>query len=43
MKQLSLEKIHIDENGLDMMTKIVPVGKYAICKEKANLVDYGPK
>jgi len=34
MKQLSLEKIHTDENGSDMMTKILPAGKYAICKEK---------
>jgi len=41
-KQLSLEKIHIDENGSDMMTKILPEGKYAVCKEKASLVDYGP-
>jgi len=41
MKQLSLEKIHTDENGSNMMTKILPAGKYVICKEKASLVDYG--
>jgi len=43
MKQLSLGKTHTDENGSDMMTKILLAGKYAICKEKANLVDYGTK
>jgi len=42
MKQLSLEKIHTKENGSDMMTKILPAEKYAICKEKANLGNYGP-
>jgi len=42
MKQLLLEKIHTSENGSDMMTKILLVGKFAICKEKVNLVDYGP-
>jgi len=41
VKQLSLEKIHTDQNGSDMMTKILPTGKYVICKEKVSLVDYG--
>jgi len=39
MKQLSLEKIHTDENWSDMMTKILLARNYAICKDKANLVD----
>ena len=42
MKQSSLEKFHTNENGTNMMTKILLVGKYAICKEKASLVDYDP-
>jgi len=42
MKQLSLEKIHTDENELDMMTKILPIGKFAIRKEKVGLIDYEP-
>jgi len=41
MNQLSLEKTHTYENESDMMTKILPVGEYAICKEKANLIDNG--
>jgi len=42
MKQLPLEKIHIDEDESDMMTKILPARKYVICKEKASLVNYSP-
>ncbi|KAI4346140.1 hypothetical protein L6164_013215 [Bauhinia variegata] len=41
-KQFSLEKIHTDDNGSDMMTKTLPMGKFATCKMKAGMVEYGP-
>ncbi|KAI4299912.1 hypothetical protein L6164_033332 [Bauhinia variegata] len=41
-KQFFLEKIHTDDNGSDMMTKTLPMGKFATCKMKAGMVEYGP-
>ncbi|KAI4332152.1 hypothetical protein L6164_017083 [Bauhinia variegata] len=41
-KQFSLEKIHTDDNGSDMMTKTLPMGKFATCRMKASMVEYGP-
>jgi len=35
------KKIYTNENGLDMMTKIIHIGKFANRKEKSDLVDYG--
>ena len=37
-KLLQLEKIHTDENGSDMMTKILPILKFEKCCMKAGLV-----
>jgi hypothetical protein len=39
MKSFSLEKIHTDENGSDMMTKILPVTKMISCRKKAGMVE----
>ncbi|KAI4334843.1 hypothetical protein L6164_013552 [Bauhinia variegata] len=41
-KQFSLEKIHTEDNGSDMMTKTLPIGKFATCRMKAGMVKYGP-
>ncbi|RDY06554.1 hypothetical protein CR513_09431, partial [Mucuna pruriens] len=37
VKLLKLAKIHIDDNGIDMMTKRVPRGKFEACCEIARL------
>ncbi|CAJ2642124.1 unnamed protein product [Trifolium pratense] len=37
MKSFSLEKIHTDENGSDMMTKTLPVTKMICCRKKAGM------
>ncbi|CAJ2658330.1 unnamed protein product [Trifolium pratense] len=39
MKSFSLEKIHTDENGSDMMTKTLPVTKMICCRKKAGMVE----
>ncbi|RDX75129.1 hypothetical protein CR513_45039, partial [Mucuna pruriens] len=36
-KLLELAKVHIDDNGADMMTKRVPRGKFEACCEIAGL------
>ena len=36
-KLLELAKIHIDDNGADMMTKALPRGKFEVCCEIAGL------
>ncbi|RDY00874.1 hypothetical protein CR513_15890, partial [Mucuna pruriens] len=36
-KLLELAKVHIANNGVDMMTKIVPRGKFEACCEIAGL------
>ncbi|KAI4299713.1 hypothetical protein L6164_033144 [Bauhinia variegata] len=41
-KQFSLEKIHTDDNDSDMMTKTLPMGKFATCRMKAGMVVYDP-
>lgn len=38
-KLLHIEKIHTDENGSDMMTKILPKKKHDICLLKVSLVE----
>ena len=38
MKLFCLEKIHIDENGSDMMTKPIPTEKLQFCRKQAGLV-----
>ena len=39
MKLLSLEKIHTDDNGSDMMTKALPAMKLISCRKKAGLME----
>ncbi|KAL6323281.1 hypothetical protein AAG906_029288 [Vitis piasezkii] len=39
MTLFCLEKIHIDENGLDMMTKPIPIEKLQLCRKQAGLVE----
>ena len=39
MKLLQLEKIHTDDNGSDMMTKILPSEKLMSCKRIAGLLE----
>ena len=36
-KLLELEKIHTDDNGSDMLTKILPKGKFETCRLAAGL------
>jgi len=36
-KLLALEKVHIDDNGVDMMTKALPKGKFDVCCEVVGL------
>ena len=38
MKLFCLEKIHIDENGSDMMTKPIPTEKLQFCRKQAGMV-----
>ena len=38
-KLLQLKKIHTDENGSDMLTKILPREKLEYCRQEAGLVD----
>jgi hypothetical protein len=38
-KLLHIEKIHTDDNGLDMMTKTLPMQKLEIYRRKAGLVE----
>lgn len=38
-KLLQLEKIHIDDNGSDVMTKTLPKEKHDLCRSKASLVE----
>ncbi|KAI4353628.1 hypothetical protein L6164_002561 [Bauhinia variegata] len=42
LKQFSLEKVHANDNGLDMLTKILPLEKFATCEEKEGLVVLSP-
>lgn len=37
-KRLVLEKVHTDDNGADMMTKIVPREKLLFCRQEAGLM-----
>jgi hypothetical protein len=39
MKLFSLEKIHTDENSLDMMINILPMTKMIYSRKKVNMVD----
>ena len=39
MKLFCLEKIHIDDNGSDMMTKPIPTEKLQFCRKQAGLVE----
>ncbi|KAK9715175.1 hypothetical protein RND81_06G147800 [Saponaria officinalis] len=34
---LQIEKIHNDDNGLDMMTKTLPMEKLDVCRRKAGM------
>ena len=36
-KLMELEKIHTDDNGSDMLTKVLPRGKFEFCREVAGL------
>jgi hypothetical protein len=38
-KLLQIEKIHIDDNRSDMMTKPLPMQKLEICKSAAGLME----
>ena len=38
MKLFYLEKIHTDENELDMMTKPIPTEKLQLCRKQVGLV-----
>jgi hypothetical protein len=38
-KLIHIEKIHTDDNGLDMMTKSLPMQKLEICRIAAGLVE----
>ena len=38
-KQLYLEKIHTNENGLDMLTKCLPKQKLEACKQRAGFAE----
>ena len=38
-KLLQIEKIHTDDNGSDMMTKLLPIQKLEICKIAIELVE----
>ena len=38
-KNFCLEKIHIDENGSNMMTKPIPIEKLQFCRKQAGLVE----
>ncbi|KAL6335550.1 hypothetical protein AAG906_030679 [Vitis piasezkii] len=39
MKLFCLEKIHIDENGSDMMTKPIPIEKLQFCRKQASFIE----
>ena len=39
MKLFCLEKIHIDENRSNMMTKPIPIEKLQFCRKQAGLVE----
>lgn len=39
MKLLQFEKIYIDKNGSDMMSKLLPMQKLEVCIAKAGLVE----
>ena len=38
-KELELEKVHTDDNGADMLTKALPVGKHIACCSFAGLAN----
>ena len=38
MKLLQLEKIHTDDNALDMLTKSLPIEKFVTCRASAGLL-----
>ena len=38
MKELQLEKVHINDNGSDMLTKSLPKEKLEACRRRASLV-----
>ena len=38
-KLVALEKVHTDQNGSDMLTKILPKSKIEVCRLKAGLVE----
>ena len=37
-----LAKIHTDENGSDMLTKVLPMEKLVVCRQRTGLVDSPP-
>ncbi|GAA0148831.1 hypothetical protein LIER_08166 [Lithospermum erythrorhizon] len=37
-RKIELEKIHTDDNGLDMLTKFLSRGKFGFCRTVAGLV-----
>ena len=37
-----LAKIHTDENGSDMLTKVLPTKKLIVCRQRTSLVDSPP-
>ena len=38
-KLVQLEKVHTDDNGLDMMTKALASEKLSICRKAAGMVE----
>ena len=36
-KQMQIEKVHTDNNGVDMLTKVVTRGKLEVCHRLANM------
>ena len=41
-KQMQIEKVHTDDNGADMLTKVVTRGKLEVCRRLADMTA-GPK
>ena len=36
-KQMQIEKVHTDDNGADMLTKVVTRGKLEVCRRLAGM------
>ena len=36
---LTLEKIHTNDNGVDMLTKVLPKKKLSFCRQETDLVN----